>query len=171
MNDDDQSVEHARREVIEAMEQSAELYGLNRSHGRLYGILFFQDEPISLDDLVEQSGYAKSTVSTAMRNLERVHLVHRRSIPGEGKKAFYEAERDFWHVVQQFLRGEVQQEIDIMTRTLESAREQLEAVDDERAAQDLERIRSLERMYSHSETLVGLLTNESIERLIKLLDR
>lgn len=90
------AVESARETVVEAMARSAEVYGLRRSYGRLYGILYYSPDARSLDDLVERSGYAKSTASTAMRALERFHVVHRRSIPGEGKRAFFEAERDRW---------------------------------------------------------------------------
>ncbi|QLG48191.1 GbsR/MarR family transcriptional regulator [Natrinema halophilum] len=126
---------------------------------------------MSLDELVEQSGYAKSTVSTAMKTMERLHLVHRRSIPGEGKKAYYEAETDFWHVLQEFLRREVQREIDVMTRALESAEAQLESIDSERADDDLEQIRSLKTMYERSQTLVNVLTGSSTERLTGLLNR
>lgn len=171
MTDDSDPVAEARAEVVEAMERSAELYGLNRSYGRLYGVLFFAEGPLSLDELVEESGYAKSTVSTAMKAMERLHLVHRRSVPGEGKKAYYEAETDFWHVVQEFLRREVQREIDVMTRALESAEERLEEADDERAARDLERVRSLEQTYARSQTLVDVLTSQSIDRLAALVER
>ncbi|MFB6092478.1 MAG: GbsR/MarR family transcriptional regulator [Haloquadratum sp.] len=164
-------VEQAREEVIQALERSAEVYGLNRSYGRLYGILFFANEPLSLDELVEESGYAKSTVSTALQKMDRLHVVHRRSLPGEGKKVFYEAETDFWHVIQQFLQHEVRREIDIMTRALDSAADRLEAVDDERAESDLERIRTLQTTYDRSERLVDLLTSSSIDRLTGLLDR
>ncbi|WP_423746585.1 hypothetical protein V5735_20210 [Haladaptatus sp. SPP-AMP-3] len=67
-------IEDAREEVVEAMAQSADIYGLKRSYGRLYGILFFADEPLSLDELVDESEYAKSTVSTAMQKMNRLHL-------------------------------------------------------------------------------------------------
>lgn len=164
-------VEEARETVIEAMERSADIYGLNRSYGQLYGLLFFADRPVSLDTLVTESGYAKSTVSTAMRDMERLHLVYRRSLPGEGKKAFYEAERDFWTVVQEFLRREVQREISIMTSALDEAEATLEAVDQEQAQKDLEKIRQLEQMYDHSQRLVSLLTSSSVNRLSGLLDR
>ena len=163
--------ERAREEVVEAMERSAELYGLNRSYGRLYGILFFADESMSLDEVVAESGYAKSTVSTAMKEMERLHLVHRRSIPGEGKKAFYEAERDFWHVIQEFLNREVRREIDLMTRALDDAEERLEGAETEEAASDLEKVRSLKTTYERSERLVEILTSQSIDRLAGLVNR
>jgi DNA-binding transcriptional regulator GbsR (MarR family) len=166
-----EEVAAARERVIEAMEQSADIYGLNRSYGRLYGLLFFAEDPVSLDELVAESGYAKSTVSTAMRDMERLHLVYRRSVQGEGKKAFYEAERDFWTVVQEFLRREVQRELTTMTAALEDAERRLAEADAEQAERDLERVRELERMYDRSQRLVNLLTGSSIDRLAGLLDR
>ncbi|MFB6086856.1 MAG: GbsR/MarR family transcriptional regulator [Halodesulfurarchaeum sp.] len=164
-------VAEARETVIEAMERSADIYGLNRSYGRLYGILFFADEPMSLDELVEKSGYAKSTVSTAMKDMAKLHLVHRRSQRGEGKRAFYEAERDFWTIVQEFLRGEVKREIAVMTRALEEAERTLEAAEDEQARSDLEKIRQLLAVYDRSQKLVNLLLSSSIDRLTGLIDR
>ncbi|MFB6104930.1 MAG: GbsR/MarR family transcriptional regulator [Halobacteriaceae archaeon] len=164
-------VQTAREEVITAMARSAELYGLNRSYGRLFGILYFADDPVSLDELVAESGYAKSTVSTAMQKMARLHLVHRRSMPGEGKKAFYEAERDLWHLVQEVLKHEVQREIDIMTRALDDAESHLEAVDSPRADADLERVRSLQSMYHRFDQLTAVLTSSSLDRLIALLDQ
>lgn len=168
---DDEQVEKAREEVIEAMERSAEIWGLNRSYGRLYGLLFFADGPVSLDTLVEESGFAKSTVSTAMKEMQRLHMVHRRSIPGEGKKAFYEAERDFWTVLQEFLRREVQREIDTMTRSLDSAENRLQAAESPQADRDLEKIRAMQQMYDRSQQLVTLLTGPSVERLTGLINR
>lgn len=169
MGDDD--VERAREEVIGAMERSAEIYGLKRSYARLYGILFFADEPGSLDELVAESGYAKSTVSTAMKELQRFHMVHRRSLPGEGKKAYFEAETDFWHVFRELLRQEVSREIQVMTNALESAEETLEDADDERAERDLERVRDLRRTYEQSRRAVDVLTSTSIERVVDVLSR
>ncbi|MFB6189737.1 MAG: GbsR/MarR family transcriptional regulator [Halapricum sp.] len=167
----DEAVTEAREEVIEALARSADVYGLKRSYGRLYGVLFFADEPMSLDALVEESEYAKSTVSTAMKTMERYHFVHRRSIPGEGKKAFFEAETDFWHIFQEFLRREVTREIQIMTRALDSAAETLEAADSEQAQRDLEKVRDFRRIYSQSETLVNFFTSRSLETVLNLLDR
>jgi DNA-binding transcriptional regulator GbsR (MarR family) len=169
--DSSDTVEQAREEVIAAFERSAEVYGLNRSYGRLYGLLYFSDEPMSLDELVAESGYAKSTVSTAMQKMERLHFAHRRSVPGEGKKAFYEAETDFWRIIQALLKHEVQREIDIMTRALDSAETLLEEADDDRADDDLEKVRRLQSVYDQGERLITLLTSDSTGRLASLVDR
>lgn len=160
-----EDVESARAEVIEAAARSAEVYGLNGSYGRLYGELFFADEPLSLDDLVERSGYAKSTVSTAMQDMERLHVVHRRSIPGEGKRLYFEAETDFWQILQQLLNQEVRREIRTMTQALESAEAELEALDHEQAAADLERVRYLKGQYEEWEFLLNILTSTPVDKL------
>ena len=47
----------ARERVIESLEQSAEVYGLSRSSGRIYGVLYFADGPLSIPELVERTGY------------------------------------------------------------------------------------------------------------------
>jgi DNA-binding transcriptional regulator GbsR (MarR family) len=161
-------VETAREEVIEAMARSAEVYGAKRSYGRLYGILFFADGALSLDKLVEQSDYAKSTVSTAMNTLNRYHMVRRRSVSGEGKKAFYEAETDFWYIFQQFLQQEVRREIEIMSRALDNAVMTLEATDTEQAERDLEKLRELQDVYQRSERLISVVTSQPLERLANL---
>lgn len=161
----------AREEVIEAMARSMEIYGLNQSYGRLYGLLFFAEEPMSLDTLTEKSGYAKSTISTAMNTLERLHFVHRRSIPGEGKKAYFEAETDWWHVFQEVLNQEVMREIRIMGRSLDSAIETLSDADSEKAQRDLEKVRDLQRLYTRCEQAVELLTNHSLDQLASVLKR
>jgi len=167
----DEPVTEAREEVIDAFERAGEVWGFKRSYGRLYGVLFFADEPLSLSDLADRSSYAKSTVSTAMSAMERYHLVQRRSIPGEGKTAFFEAERDFWYVFQQFLTQEVSREITVMLRALESAEDSLENADSDQASRDLEKVRQLKTMYDRSERLVGLLQRESIDRLAGLVSR
>lgn len=171
MDDEPDDVERAREEVISAMERSAELYGFKRSYARLYGVLFFAEEPLSMDELAERSDYAKSTVSTAMKALQRVHMVHRRSLPGEGKTAYFEAETDFWRAFRELLRQEVSREIEIMTRALDEAERALEAADGERAERDLEKVRTLQRVYDRSRQAVDVLTSTSLDRIVEVLGR
>ncbi|UPV76590.1 transcriptional regulator (plasmid) [Halorussus limi] len=166
-----EAVEHAREEVVEAMARAAEVYGIKPSYGRLYGLLYFAEEPRSLDDLAAESDYAKSTVSTAMTAMERYHLVHRRSIPGEGKKAYFEAERDLWHVFQQLLNQEVRSEVRIMTRALDEAAETLRNADSERADRDLQKVERLLGVYESGETALNVLTSSSFDSIMSVFRR
>lgn len=161
----------ARETVIDAFAHSAEIYGAKRSYGRLYGILYFAEEPMSLDELADRSEYAKSTVSTAMTELGRYHMVTRRSIPGEGKKAFFEAETDFWQIIKAFMNNEVRREIDTMTRALDEALDTLEDVDDERATRDREKLRELRDLYDRSERAIEIMNSQSLDRILSVFDR
>ena len=170
--DPDEAVEAAREQVIEGMARSAEIYGLNRSYGRLYGVLYFADEPLSLDELVERSGYAKSTISNAMGTMEHLHMVYRRTVPGTGKRAYFEAETDFWYMLQQLMQQEVKREIQTMTRSLDEAEETLdEAPESADVAADLERIRDLRRMARQGNRLLDLLSRLPIDRLLAFASR
>lgn len=168
---DEAAARRAREEVVEAMARSAEVYGIKPSRGRLYGLLYFADEPLSLDHLADESDYAKSTVSTAMTAMERYHLVHRRSIPGEGKKAYFEAETDLWHVFQQLLNQEVRSEVRIMTRALDEAAETLRNADSERADRDLRKVENLLGVYEKSETALNVLTSSSLDGIMGVVQR
>jgi len=160
----------ARQQVIEAMARSFEVYGGKRSYGRIYGICYFADGPLSLDRLVEESGYAKSTVSTAMTTLERFQLVQRRSLPGEGKKAFYEAEEDLWFVFEQVLDEQVRREMQIVGRALETAEGTLEESEGGSDTADLQKIRDLQEVVGRMESLVDVLTEDGLETLATSVD-
>ena len=157
--DTDEAIEQAQDTVINAMTRTAEVYGAKQIYGRLYGILYFSPEPLSLDDLTDASGYAKSTVSTAMKTLQGYHLVERRSIPGEGKKAFYEAEDDFWYVFCRFLGDQVAREADIMLSSLEEAQELLEDGDSEDIRYQQEQVEKLTQTYEKAQQMIDLFTS------------
>lgn len=159
------SATEARERVIEAFGRAAEVYGASRSVGRVYGRLFFADGPVSLDELVERTGYAKSTVSTATSTLTRFHLVRRRSLEGEGKRAFYEANRDFWTALQRFLDDQVSKEVRMMQDALAEAETTLSGLEDEQAHSDLARVRELRRTYDRAERALSVLSRLPTEQL------
>ncbi|WP_396613712.1 GbsR/MarR family transcriptional regulator (plasmid) [Haloferax sp. S1W] len=163
--------EDAKAEVAEAMARTAEMYGINRSYGHIYGLLYFVGEPLSLDELVEESGYAKSTVSNAMSTLEPYHLVRRQSGPGEGRRVYFEAEPDFWTVLQEFLEQQGRREIRIMTRALETVHTTLDdAPKTEQTVQARERIDALEDFYDQAEKALLFFTNASKEEFLDVLE-
>ena len=141
----------ARERVIESMEQSAELYGLSRSAGRVYGVLYFSEAPLSIPELVEETGYAKSTISNVTRTLTRIGLVRRRSSEGGGRRVRYAAEREIWFTLQDVFQQHVHREIQTTLRTIRRARAQL---DD--GAPEAERIEELRETYEDLQEIVTL---------------
>lgn len=151
----------ARERIIESMEQSAEVYGLSRSAGRIYGVLYFSEEPLSIPALVEESGYAKSTVSNVTRTLTRIGLIHRRSSDGGGRRVQFEAERELWFILQDVFQQYIQREIQATLRTIRRAEEQLP----EGSTHERERIRNLRETYDTLHEIIQIASKYSAAEL------
>ncbi|MCL9814511.1 GbsR/MarR family transcriptional regulator [Natranaeroarchaeum aerophilus] len=159
----------AREEVITAMEAIAAEYGLPRSVGQVYGVLYFADGALSLDSLAERSGYAKSTASDAVHTLETLYLARQTSRPAGGRRAYFEAERDLWTAFNRIAVESGRREIDLMQRALANAEEQLESVDGGTA--DLDRVKNLQATYEQMATMLAVLENADPEELIDALEQ
>jgi DNA-binding transcriptional regulator GbsR (MarR family) len=157
--------EAIREEVIESMERSAEVYGLSRSAGRVYGVLYFATEPLSIPELVEETGYAKSTISNVTRKLTRIGLIRRRSSGGGGRRVQFEPETDLWFVVQDVCQQYVAREMETTRRTLDRAADRL---DDGTDTND--RIEDLAGTYDEFERLLDLAMDHSIDELIAAIE-
>ena len=66
--------------------------------GRIFGLLYLQPEPISLDELALALGQSKSNVSVNVRDLVDWRLAQRVRVEGS-RKDYYVAATDFWQVV------------------------------------------------------------------------
>ncbi|EMA27704.1 GbsR/MarR family transcriptional regulator [Haloarcula japonica] len=163
MSDDDSAV--ARERVIESMEQSAEVYGLSRSAGRIYGVLYFASDPLSIPELVDETGYAKSTVSNVTRTLSRVGLIHRRSSTGGGRRVRFEAEREVWFILQDVFQQYIQREVQTTLRTIRRAEEQVPE-----DAREQEPIQNLRETYEDLEEIVQLASEYSAAELREALE-
>lgn len=157
----------ARERVIESLEQSAEIYGLSRSAGRIYGELYFADEPLSIPELVEMTGYAKSTVSNVTRKLSRIGLIHRRSSEGGGRRVQFKAEREVWFIVQDVFQQYINREMQATVREIRRAEDQLPA--DEQGP-DGKRIQELRETYEDLQEIAQMAAEFSAEELREALE-
>ncbi|WP_274361765.1 GbsR/MarR family transcriptional regulator [Paenibacillus thermotolerans] len=95
------SEEHAKRiqavrqRVIETIGNNMDLYGITMSIGHMYGHMYFSNEPVTLDDMGDVMGMSKTSMSTGMRTLTDLKMVHK--VWGKGsRKDLFDVERD-WH--------------------------------------------------------------------------
>lgn len=155
-----------REEVIESIERSAEVYGLSRSAGRVFGVLYFASEPLSIPELVDETGYAKSTISNVTRQLTRIGMIRRRSSEGGGRRVTFAPETDLWFVIQDVIRQYVSREMEVTQRTLDQALQEAESIDTDEALADRERIQELSDTYGELQQLLELMMEHSPEELI-----
>ena len=107
----------AREHFIQGISRIAHFWGLPRATGAMYAAIYLSPEPITLDELVEQVGISKGAVSTNVRSLERLGMIHRQFKVGD-RKDYYIAETDFWKIVKDILREREKSEFDLALRTV-----------------------------------------------------
>src|SRR6266540_5065068 len=75
---------------------------LSQLQGRIFGLLYLHERPLSLDDIAGGLQQSKSNISTNIRGLVEWHLVRRVSVPNS-RKDHYQAAADFWRVMQEIM--------------------------------------------------------------------
>lgn len=90
-------IEKSRERVIETTSRNMYLYGVTPSIGRLYGTLFFNNEPMTLDDMKTALKMSKTSMSTSVRTLTDLSMVHKVWKKGE-RKDLYEAKMDWYQI-------------------------------------------------------------------------
>lgn len=97
----DKKLEQARERVIEAISQNMSLYGVTESIGRLYGALYFQEGPLTLDEMKDELGMSKTSMSTSVRSLLDLKMVGKVWKKGV-RKDLYQAEPDWYQTFIDF---------------------------------------------------------------------
>ncbi|WP_369011870.1 GbsR/MarR family transcriptional regulator, partial [Robertmurraya sp. DFI.2.37] len=64
------------------------LYGVTESVGRLYGSLYFQEEPMTLDAMKDELGMSITSMSTSVRGLMELKMVEKVWKRGERKDLY-----------------------------------------------------------------------------------
>ncbi|WP_153730449.1 GbsR/MarR family transcriptional regulator [Sporosarcina obsidiansis] len=90
-----EQLEKSRERIIETIAQNIHLYGLTPSAGRQFGTMFFHDEPLTLDDMTEELGMSKTSMSTSVRALSDLKLVERAWKRGV-RKDLYQVKDDWY---------------------------------------------------------------------------
>ena len=93
--DDKERLIKARNRITESIAENIHLYGLPPSAGRQYGMMFFHNEPLTLDDMAEELGMSKTSMSTSIRVLTDKKLVERAWRKGV-RKDLYKVKDDWY---------------------------------------------------------------------------
>jgi DNA-binding transcriptional regulator GbsR (MarR family) len=129
-------------------------WGFPKGMGAIFGVLYLSPRPLSLDEIVLETGLTKGAISTEIRALARMGLVHRSSRLGD-RKDYYEAESDFYAAIRSLLKERQNSEFD---RAIRSVRETLEIleenwVDDEEWNFVYERVKALQDFFDAIDSL------------------
>lgn len=87
--------EETIEKFIQTIAKNMNLYGIQPSIGRLYGTLYFADNPMTLDDMREALSMSKTSMSTGVRvlsDMKMVESIYRKGI----RKDLYQSEEDWY---------------------------------------------------------------------------
>lgn len=90
-----EKLEYAQDQVIEAISETMDLYGVTPAAGRIYATMYFKDQ-MNLDEMREELGMSKPSMSTNVRKLQQIEMVKKKFQRGT-RKHTYAAEKDFFH--------------------------------------------------------------------------
>lgn len=113
-------VTKAKDKVINAMAETMDLYGVTSSVGRLYGTLYFQRLPMTLDEMKDELGMSKPSMSLAVRSLLEMKVVQKVWQKGN-RKDLYVAEKDFFKFFQVFFTAKWRREIEVNLHAINDA--------------------------------------------------
>ena len=162
-------INSAREHFIQGMSRISHFWGFPKAMGAIYGAIYLSATPTSLDELVEQVGVTKGAVSTNVRQLERLGMVHKHIIVGE-RKDYYIAETDFWEVAKGILQEREKSEFDQALRTVGESLEMLDGnengVDGELNDFYQERMQAMKSFFETLDSLVAAIL--AVEGLVSL---
>ncbi|CAG9606370.1 GbsR/MarR family transcriptional regulator [Pseudoneobacillus rhizosphaerae] len=128
--DEDLKLERARMRVIDTITQNMNLYGITPSVGRLYGLLYFNEEPMSLDSMKDELGMSKTSMSTSVRQLQELKMVEKIWKKGT-RKDLYHSVDDWYQTFTDYFsikwRKGISQNIASINKSLEEVSELLES--------------------------------------------
>ena len=113
-------IQQSRDIFILGMSRISHFWSFPKAMGAIYGAIYLAPQPISLDELVELTSVTKGAVSTNVRSLERLGMVHKIVRMGD-RKDFYTAETDFWKVIRGILREREKSEFDRSLRSVDES--------------------------------------------------
>ena len=143
-------------------------WGINRTVGQIYALLFLSDRPLNAEEITEGLGVSRSNVSMGLKELEAWRLVRKRHLPGD-RRDFFQAPDDIWQILRTLAEERRKREIDPTLSLLRDMLMEVPTTPAEQHAQ--ERMR---QMHDLIDLLVGwaddvqTLDNESLARLLAL---
>lgn len=86
-------------------------WGINRTVGQIYALLFVADRPLNADDLVETLGLSRGGVSMGLKELQSWNLVQLRHLPDDRRDHFTTPD-DVWAIMRTLVEERKKREVD-----------------------------------------------------------
>ena len=149
-----QSLTKIKKDFAEGLSQISRFWGLPKGMGAIFAVLYLSPTALSLDEIVQETGLTKGAISTEIRALARMGLVHRSSKLGD-RKDYYSAESDFYASIRSILKERQNTEFDRAVRSVKDALEKMNEnwVDNDEWKFVYERVQALQNFFDAIDSL------------------
>ena len=111
------SLAKIKKDFTQGLSQISRFWGFPKGMGAIFAVLYLSPTALSLDEIVKETGLTKGAVSTEVRVLARMGLVHRSTKLGD-RKDYYSAESDFYAAIRSILQERQNSEFDRAVRSV-----------------------------------------------------
>ena len=165
-----------KQDFITGLSSISGFWGFPKGMGAIFAVLYLSPGPLSLDELVSQTSLTKGAISTNVRGLTRLGLIHPVSQMGD-RRDYYIAETDFYRAVRAILQERRNRDFDRAVATVQVTLDQLQQGDrtDPERAFLLERLRALKDFFDALDALVNAVTRldslglHTVQTVLKIL--
>ena len=143
-------------------------WGINRTVGQIYALLYVSDRPLHADDIVDKLGLSRSNVSMGLKELQGWRLVRLSHLPGD-RRDYFAAPEDVWAIFQTLAEERQRREVEPTLSMLRVALLDAPESSEERHAQA-----RMQQMYEVMELATGWfdelrkLSPQTLRRLMSL---
>ena len=110
-------------------------WGINRTIGQIYALIYVSPRPLNADDIAEQLEFSRSNVSIGLKELQAWRLVRLKHHPGD-RREYFEAPGDAWEVFRTLAEERRRREIEPTLSMLRNALLETPATEEDRIAQE-----------------------------------
>jgi DNA-binding transcriptional regulator GbsR (MarR family) len=122
------------REFIAHFGEMGSKWGINRTVGQIYALLYIAPKALNADEIAETLAVSRSNVSMGLKELQAWRLVRLRHQPGD-RREYFEAPDDVWEIFRVLAEERRRREIEPTLSMLRTALLETPQGDAERHAQ------------------------------------
>ena len=143
-------------------------WGINRTVGQIYALLYLSDEPLNADHIVQQLGFSRSNVAMGIKELDAMNLIMLHHIPND-RKDYYQTHEEIWDIVRNLVEARRKREIDPTLSMLRGVIMQSPSSEEEKNAQaKMEEMHDLIDMLTHWYEEMQKMETERLISLLKM---
>jgi DNA-binding transcriptional regulator GbsR (MarR family) len=156
-------------------------WGINRTVGQIYALLFLSPEPLNAETIAERLGFSRSNVSMGLKELQAWNLVRLKHLPDD-RRDYFTTPDDVWVILRTLVEERKKREVDPTLSMLRTAlMESPASTEDEHAQARLREMHGLIELLTgwyddvrrlETDRLVQLLTlGARVQKILEMKDR